>query len=140
MAQQVRSAPTRARHACSGECAVDDHGDRAMRPERVERSTGADEDRVGGGLRPTRLEVRDQCLAHLLGDWQSRLAASLAADSNPGAFPIKVTQPKLHDVPGAKAQASEQKENRSVTRADRRPEIARRNEAFDVFCGQVARQ
>ena len=95
-----------------------------MRAERMKRSTAADEDRVGSGLRPTCIEIRDQCLPHFLGHWQPRLAASLAADSNPGAFPVKVTQPKLDDVAGAKTQASEQKENSPVTRADWQPEIA----------------
>ncbi len=111
-----------------------------MRAEGAERCTAADKDHIGVRLRSAIVEIRHQRLSHFIGQRQSRLTPSLPADVNPGALPVDIAQPKLHDVAGAKTQTSEQQQNRSITLANVRSEIARRDDALHIVRRQVSRE
>jgi hypothetical protein len=58
---------------------------------------------------------------------------------NPGALPIDVAKPQVHDVAGAQSQAREQQQNGAITLAHGRRAIAGNDDAFHIVGGQVAR-
>jgi hypothetical protein len=122
----------RARYPRAGEGSVDDHGHGTMRAERAKRCTAADEDGIGRRLRSAILDIGHQGLSHFVRQRQTRVAASLATDVNPGAFPVKVAQPQMHDVAGPQTQPSEQQQNRPITGAALRRGIAGLDHALHI--------
>jgi len=64
------------------------------------------------------LYVRDDRLAHLLTQRQSRVTAVLATHVNPGSLPIDVTETKMRDVAGPKTQTGEQQQNGAIPPTD----------------------
>src|SRR6516165_11016932 len=77
MSQQMCGTWTGAHHPRAAKCLVDDHRDSTRSTEGAIRSTAMDKQRIGIGPRPTFLQVGYDCLTHFLGQWQSRVAASL---------------------------------------------------------------
>lgn len=77
MPQQMGRASARARHARTTQRPRNDRGDGTLRVEGTQRSSTADKQRIGGGPRSAVLYVRDDRLAHLLTQRQSRVTAAL---------------------------------------------------------------
>lgn len=110
MPQQMRGPPTGAFHARAANSLIDDMRD-GRRREGTKRCTAADKQRIGIGAWPTFIEVGHDRVTNLLGQRQSGVTTALPTNMNPGALPVDVTQPEMHDISRPKAQTGQQEQD-----------------------------
>src|SRR5438128_1999568 len=97
MPQQMRSTSTGARHARTAQCLVNNMRD-GRRREGAKGCMAADKQSVGIGSWASFIYVRHNRRTDFLGQRQSRVATALTTNMNPGALPVDVTQPEMHDI------------------------------------------
>lgn len=95
-----------------------------MRTEGAKGRSAADKERIGSGSRSAVLQVRYQRLTNLLGQRELRLTAAFSRDLNRRTFPVNVAQTKRNDIPRAKPQTGQKKQNRPIPLTNRRDRIA----------------
>src|SRR5215472_17006082 len=139
MPQQMRGPATGAFHARAANCLVDDMRD-GRRGEGTKRWTAANKQRIGIGAWPTFFEVGHNRVTNLLGQRQSGMTAALTTNMNPGALPVDVTQPEMHDIPRPKAQTGQQEQDGPMPQSYGRSLIAGSNQAFHLFRLKIAWQ
>ena len=74
------------------------------------------------------MQVGHQCPSHFLGQRQPNLAMSFSRYVDHGIFPIDIAQPQLDDIARTKSQTCQEKQNRTISPANRRIGITRRDD------------
>jgi hypothetical protein len=137
MAQQVSCTTARSCNTCSAQCPVDDYRDGTVRAEGMKGRAATDKNSVGFCPRAAMFEIFRQRAPYLVSQRQASMTASLSMDVNPRVLPVDVAQSELNDVAGPKPKPCKKKQNRTITCADRRRQIARSDQPFHVVLAQI---
>src|SRR6185312_17123200 len=132
MTQKVCCPSRRPLNARPPHRTCDDHGNGRVSAEAAKRRTRAQEESLRRSRRATVLQVIDDRLTDFTTQWQSGLAAALAADVYPCGLPVDITQAHLHDVAGPQPQPGEEKQDRPIPLADGGGRITRLDDALDI--------
>ncbi len=85
--------------------------------------------RIEGG---TALEVRENRITDLLGEWKSGFAAPLAHNTKAGIAPIDIIQSKANDVARTKAEPSKKQDDGPVAGSCQRAVVACGYDTLDI--------
>ena len=76
-------------------------------------------------------------IAHILGQWQPRLAAVLARDDECRLRPVKIAKPQRANVTRPQSEARYQQEDGAISRTQHRCRIAGLDQSLDVMGGKI---
>jgi len=140
MAEHMGRPSTRAHDPCLAHRLSNDGRYRRMGSEGAKRRASAEEHDIGIEVRTAFLEVVHDGIADLLGQRQACLTTSLATYTDCGFSPVDIPETEMDDISRPKPQASEEKQNRSISSADGCGRITGSDDSFDVFREDVPRK